>query len=141
MNVIQYGEDPSDVTIQVRVAIVQPETRRNSTPGEWSKNVKQAYGDERRMWLQERQEEPTSYVLQIVGRGDPEDRGEWSGDALEGNVVLISSHGPDFQAHYCEPVAEVTFEDGMTAKVYILQEWSTKAFAKGDYKGRVMLMF
>lgn len=139
---IQYSKDPSDVTVQVRVAIVQPETRRNSTPGEWTEDVEQAYCDERRMWLQERQEEPKSYALQIVGRGDPRNfRGEWSGDALEGNVVLMSNHGPDFPAHYYEPVDEVRFEDGRTAKVYILQEWSTKAFAEGDYEVGNMLMF
>lgn len=47
MYTITYGEDPSDVTVQVRVAILEFEKRRNSTPGEWTEDVEQAYCDKR----------------------------------------------------------------------------------------------
>lgn len=74
--------------------------------------------------MQEIKEEPSAHALQIVRQGDKRNfRGEWSGDALEGNVVLMSNHAPKFPEWYYEPAEEIEMEDGKKAKVYILQEW------------------
>ena len=111
---VKFGEDPSDVTVQLRLAIVQPDTRGESVPGEWIEDREQAYCDASWLYLRERDVEATSYAVQ---------RGEWSDD-----------DELDFLSHYHEPVEEIEMGDGRRADVYVLSEYSTKGFKDGDYE-------